>query len=90
VIKRGLQECDTIQATSAGKLRLLKPNKYWIENSHKRVSPIWLLDAHILENFGSSRYTCVKYFITIAVGCLLIRKFIIYMLLSAQNCKLLI
>nr|ACG40374.1 hypothetical protein [Zea mays] len=31
------QECDTIQATSAGKLRLLKPNKYWIENSHKRV-----------------------------------------------------
>ncbi|XP_066306723.1 uncharacterized protein [Miscanthus floridulus] len=33
------QECDTIQATSAGKLRLLKPNKYWIENSQKRYIP---------------------------------------------------
>uniref|UniRef100_A0A804NFS4 Ribosomal RNA-processing protein 40 n=1 Tax=Zea mays TaxID=4577 RepID=A0A804NFS4_MAIZE len=33
------QECDTIQATSAGKLRQLKPNKYWIENSQKRYIP---------------------------------------------------
>ncbi|ONM39547.1 PNAS-3 related [Zea mays] len=30
------QECDTIEATSAGKLRQLKPNKYCIENSQKR------------------------------------------------------
>ncbi|NP_001148820.1 exosome complex exonuclease RRP40 [Zea mays] len=33
------QECDTIEATSAGKLRQLKPNKYCIENSQKRYKP---------------------------------------------------
>ncbi|BAF06969.2 Os01g0891400 [Oryza sativa Japonica Group] len=30
------QDCDTIQATSAGRLRLSKPNKYWVESSQKR------------------------------------------------------
>ncbi|KAM0890706.1 hypothetical protein ACQ4PT_026870 [Festuca glaucescens] len=30
------QDCDTIQVTSAGRLRLSKPNKYWVENSQKR------------------------------------------------------
>jgi hypothetical protein len=35
----GLQECDTIHATSAGMLLLSKPNKYWVESSQKRVSP---------------------------------------------------
>ncbi|TVT96963.1 hypothetical protein EJB05_57817, partial [Eragrostis curvula] len=34
-----LQECDTIQATSAGMLRLSKPNKYWVESSQKRYIP---------------------------------------------------
>jgi len=33
------QECDTIQATSAGMLRLSKPNKYWVESSQKRYVP---------------------------------------------------
>nr|CAB3477838.1 unnamed protein product [Digitaria exilis] len=33
------QECDTIQATSAGMLRLSKPNKYWVESSQKRYIP---------------------------------------------------
>uniref|UniRef100_A0A453F5Z2 Exosome complex exonuclease Rrp40 N-terminal domain-containing protein n=1 Tax=Aegilops tauschii subsp. strangulata TaxID=200361 RepID=A0A453F5Z2_AEGTS len=33
------QDCDTIQATSAGRLRLSKPNKYWVENSQKRYVP---------------------------------------------------
>ncbi|XP_062217661.1 uncharacterized protein LOC133917831 isoform X3 [Phragmites australis] len=33
------QDCDTIQATSAGKLRLSKPNKYWVESSQKRYTP---------------------------------------------------
>ncbi|KAF0923485.1 hypothetical protein E2562_006373 [Oryza meyeriana var. granulata] len=33
------QDCDTIQATSAGRLRLSKPNKYWVESSQKRYIP---------------------------------------------------
>ncbi|GJM93662.1 hypothetical protein PR202_ga10242 [Eleusine coracana subsp. coracana] len=33
------QDCDTIQATNAGMLRLSKPNKYWVESSHKRYIP---------------------------------------------------
>ncbi|KAK3161480.1 hypothetical protein QOZ80_1BG0077640 [Eleusine coracana subsp. coracana] len=33
------QDCDTIQATSAGMLRLSKPNKYWVESSHKSYIP---------------------------------------------------
>uniref|UniRef100_A0ACD5VJU8 Uncharacterized protein n=1 Tax=Avena sativa TaxID=4498 RepID=A0ACD5VJU8_AVESA len=33
------QDCDTIQVTSAGRLRLSKPNKYWVENSQKRYIP---------------------------------------------------
>jgi exosome complex component RRP40 len=44
----GSQDCDTIQVTSAGRLRLSKPNKYWVENSQKRVSP--LVCAHICFN----------------------------------------
>ncbi|KQK09041.1 putative exosome complex component rrp40 isoform X2 [Brachypodium distachyon] len=31
------QDYDTIQATSAGRLRLSKPNKYWVESSQKRL-----------------------------------------------------
>ncbi|KAM0868564.1 hypothetical protein ACQ4PT_041245 [Festuca glaucescens] len=34
------QDCDTIQVTSAGRLRLSKPNKYWVENSQKRVAEL--------------------------------------------------
>ncbi|OAY75957.1 putative exosome complex component rrp40 [Ananas comosus] len=33
------QDCDTISAMKAGKLRLSKPNKYWIESSQKRYVP---------------------------------------------------
>ncbi|EAY76792.1 hypothetical protein OsI_04749 [Oryza sativa Indica Group] len=33
------QDCDTIQTTSAGRLRLSKPNKYWVESSQKRYIP---------------------------------------------------
>ncbi|XP_072980652.1 uncharacterized protein [Typha angustifolia] len=33
------QECDSISVMTAGKLRFLKPNKYWIENSQKRYVP---------------------------------------------------
>lgn len=33
------QECDTLSAMEAGKLRFLKPNKYWVESSHKRYVP---------------------------------------------------
>ncbi|EEE55123.1 hypothetical protein OsJ_02901 [Oryza sativa Japonica Group] len=33
------QDCDTIQATSAGRLRLSKPSKYWVESSQKRYIP---------------------------------------------------
>ncbi|RWW02207.1 hypothetical protein GW17_00034712 [Ensete ventricosum] len=38
----GLQDCDTISVMKAGKLRLSKPNKYWVESSHKRVSDLFL------------------------------------------------
>ncbi|CAO1945417.1 unnamed protein product [Urochloa humidicola] len=41
-IKLGMglrQECDTIQATNAGILRLSKPNMYWVESSQKRYVP---------------------------------------------------
>lgn len=31
------QECDAIAVTKAGKLRLTKPNKYWVESCQKRV-----------------------------------------------------
>lgn len=34
----GSQDCDTISALKAGKFRFSKPNKYWVESSHKRVS----------------------------------------------------
>ncbi|KAL5227573.1 hypothetical protein ABZP36_015838 [Zizania latifolia] len=33
------QDCDTIQATGAGRLRLSKPNMYWVESSQKRYVP---------------------------------------------------
>ncbi|XP_010924257.1 uncharacterized protein [Elaeis guineensis] len=33
------QDCDTISVMKAGKLRLSKPNKYWVESSHKRYVP---------------------------------------------------
>ncbi|KAK1298906.1 hypothetical protein QJS10_CPB14g00131 [Acorus calamus] len=33
------QDCDVITVTKAGKLRFLKPNKYWVESSHKRYVP---------------------------------------------------
>ncbi|KAM0938118.1 putative exosome complex RNA-binding protein 1/RRP40/RRP4 [Dioscorea sansibarensis] len=33
------QECDTLSVFKAGKLRFLKPNKYWVESSHKRYAP---------------------------------------------------
>lgn len=31
------QDNDSISAMRAGKLRYSKPNKYWVESSHKRV-----------------------------------------------------
>ncbi|KAF3437039.1 hypothetical protein FNV43_RR19792 [Rhamnella rubrinervis] len=33
------QDCDAIVAMKAGKLRLTKPNKYWVESSQKRYVP---------------------------------------------------
>ncbi|XP_059643499.1 uncharacterized protein LOC132285333 isoform X2 [Cornus florida] len=33
------QDCDSISVMKAGKLRYSKPNKYWVESSHKRYSP---------------------------------------------------
>ncbi|XP_039115658.1 putative exosome complex component rrp40 [Dioscorea cayenensis subsp. rotundata] len=33
------QECDSLSVFKAGKLRFLKPNKYWVESSHKRYVP---------------------------------------------------
>lgn len=33
------QECDTLSAMKVGKLRFLKPNKYWVESSNKRYVP---------------------------------------------------
>ncbi|KAK1281013.1 hypothetical protein QJS04_geneDACA002840 [Acorus gramineus] len=33
------QDCDVITVTKAGRLRFLKPNKYWVESSHKRYVP---------------------------------------------------
>lgn len=33
------QESDSISVTKAGKLRLSKPNKYWVESSQKRYVP---------------------------------------------------
>lgn len=33
------QDCDTVSVMKAGKLRLSKPNKYWVESSHKRYVP---------------------------------------------------
>lgn len=33
-----MQDCDSISVMQAGKLRLSKPNKYWVESSQKRVS----------------------------------------------------
>ncbi|GLT72064.1 hypothetical protein SLA2020_440310 [Shorea laevis] len=33
------QDCDSIVVVKAGKLRFTKPNKYWVESSHKRYEP---------------------------------------------------
>ncbi|KAK9104469.1 hypothetical protein Scep_021313 [Stephania cephalantha] len=33
------QDCDSIAAVKAGTLRFSKPNKYWVESSHKRYVP---------------------------------------------------
>ncbi|XP_062169161.1 uncharacterized protein LOC133875155 [Alnus glutinosa] len=33
------QDCDSIVVMKAGKLRFTKPNKYWVEGSHKRYEP---------------------------------------------------
>ncbi|KAG9138337.1 hypothetical protein Leryth_001542 [Lithospermum erythrorhizon] len=33
------QDCDSITVMKAGKLRFSKPNKYWVESSHKRYVP---------------------------------------------------
>lgn len=33
-----LQDGEAISVIKAGKLRFSKPNKYWVESSHKRVS----------------------------------------------------
>ncbi|KAK9278872.1 hypothetical protein L1049_028451 [Liquidambar formosana] len=33
------QDCDAISVTKAGKLRVSKPNKYWVESSQKRYVP---------------------------------------------------
>ncbi|CAL5398145.1 unnamed protein product [Camellia sinensis] len=33
------QNCDAISVTKAGKLRFVKPNKYWVESSQKRYVP---------------------------------------------------
>ncbi|XP_074574839.1 uncharacterized protein LOC141831383 isoform X1 [Curcuma longa] len=33
------QDGDTISVMKAGKLRISKPNKYWVESSHKRYVP---------------------------------------------------
>lgn len=33
------QDCDTITTTKAGRLKFLKPNKYWVESSQKRYVP---------------------------------------------------
>ncbi|KAF3334873.1 putative exosome complex component rrp40 [Carex littledalei] len=33
------QDCDSISVMQAGKLRLSKPNKYWVESSQKRYIP---------------------------------------------------
>lgn len=33
------QEYDVISVTKAGKLRFMKPNKYWVESSHKTYVP---------------------------------------------------
>lgn len=37
------QDNDVISAMRAGKLSFCKPNKYWVESSHKRVSSVVLL-----------------------------------------------
>lgn len=33
------QNCDAISVTKAGKLRFVKPNKYWVESSQKKYVP---------------------------------------------------
>ncbi|KAJ0048362.1 hypothetical protein Pint_15431 [Pistacia integerrima] len=33
------QDCDSISVMKAGKLKFSKPNKYWVESSHKRYVP---------------------------------------------------
>ncbi|XP_002511406.3 putative exosome complex component rrp40 [Ricinus communis] len=33
------QDCDAVTVIKAGKLRFSKPNKYWVESSHKRYMP---------------------------------------------------
>ncbi|KAK9669425.1 hypothetical protein RND81_13G128900 [Saponaria officinalis] len=40
------QDGDVISVTKAGKLRFTKPNKYWVESSHKRYVPC--VEDHVL------------------------------------------
>uniref|UniRef100_A0A803L8M6 Ribosomal RNA-processing protein 40 n=1 Tax=Chenopodium quinoa TaxID=63459 RepID=A0A803L8M6_CHEQI len=40
------QDGDVISVTKAGKLRFTKPNKYWVEGSHKRYVPC--VEDHVL------------------------------------------
>ncbi|CAM8995231.1 unnamed protein product [Rhodiola kirilowii] len=40
------QDCDTVTAMKAGKLRFAKPNKYWVESSQKRYVPC--VEDHVL------------------------------------------
>jgi len=37
MILRFFQDNEVISVMRAGKLRYSKPNKYWVESSHKRV-----------------------------------------------------
>ncbi|KAH9614596.1 hypothetical protein KSS87_005345 [Heliosperma pusillum] len=40
------QDGDAISVIKAGKLRFAKPNKYWVEGSHKRYVPC--VEDHVL------------------------------------------
>jgi exosome complex component RRP40 len=48
-----LQDNDAISAMRAGKLSYSKPNKYWLESSHKRYIP--RPDDHVLGIVVDSR-----------------------------------
>ncbi|KAJ1688257.1 hypothetical protein LUZ63_019647 [Rhynchospora breviuscula] len=51
------QDCDYISVMQAGKLRLSKPNKYWVESSQKRYVPssedtvLGIVVEHRSDNF---------------------------------------